>query len=177
MYSASRCRIGGQNIEELLVWRNRNYTESKIIVHKNTTVLINYCTCRTFKCSIPQPPLLGSFTNLYFLGRVHPDTSQAGGALGVGGVGDGIHDAAPLGLSGSRPTGIEKVKAGVSGLLEEIQRNVVGIMETGAGTELSSASGSASSSSTAASADFLPLGRDCFFSSRLIVSAWPQEDC
>ena len=126
-------------------------------------------TCKAFKCSIPQPPRLGSFTSLYFLGSEHPDTSHSGVGL-TAGAEMVTSDFCSI-VSGRREGGTENVNDKELSLLEETHRNRVGMAGGGNEAGVSSASASPSSStSTGAGPPFFPLGRDCFLRRRLIVS-------
>ena len=144
--------------------KTQNTLNSKVRTTQQHQVI---ATCNAFKCSIPHPPLDGSFTNLYFLGCLHPLTSHFGISLALGGS-EGLFSTAPG--SSISEGGTENDSAGQSCLLVEIQRNMVGIsggVGMAAGVESSSFSSPSSSGSTRA---FFPRGRLWRLRSLFIVS-------
>lgn len=165
-YRSSWFQRNGEDCETILSGKKKYNVLLQLIYINHQT----FCSSSTLRWSIPQAPRLQFLTNLYFRDLLQPSTSHFAGEEFGGRAGSRG--------SGRAARGTENESCMLAFLELDIHLYVLGGVGARGGSA-GSASGSAASSSPAlflssvfASAFFLPLGRVCFFSNRLMVSIY-----
>ncbi len=139
---------------------------------------VRYEASSIFKWLMPHAPRSQSRTSLYFRSLPHPSTAQSGFCLMTGG--GGISDSKLGGMANASDIFPSMSMPSLGGRDVDTQRYIVGTsgsgMKTGASsTSISSSPLSAFDASALGVGIFPPCfarGRDCFFSKRLMVSAY-----